>query len=128
VRARRTRGLGWVQERLDGYFSGAQRALDVPVDLAGVTPFRRRVLERLASVPYGVLTTYGSLARAARSGPRAVGGAVGSNPVPVILPCHRVIAADGTLGGYGGGLGRKRILLSIEGHDHLEGGWEVASI
>jgi methylated-DNA-[protein]-cysteine S-methyltransferase len=123
VPARRSSSLRPVAQQLEAYFARARRSFTVPLDLAGTTPFRRRVLERLARVPFGSLTTYGDLARALRSGPRAVGGAVGSNPVPVLVPCHRVIASDGTLGGFGGGLERKRILLSLEGHDGFEGGW-----
>ncbi|CAN5591534.1 methylated-DNA--[protein]-cysteine S-methyltransferase [soil metagenome] len=110
---------------LDSFFAGKLRSFTVPLDLTGVSAFLRRVLERLAAVPFGELTTYGSLARAVRSAPRAVGQAVGSNPVPVRVPCHRVIAADGTLGGFGGGLERKRILLALEGHEPLSGGWAL---
>jgi methylated-DNA-[protein]-cysteine S-methyltransferase len=127
VPARRTTGLSWVRDQLDDYFSGARREFSVPLDLSRTTPFRRRVLERLATVPYGTVTTYGALARAVRTGPRAVGGALGSNQVPVIVPCHRVIAADGTLGGFGGGLARKRTLLALEGNDDVERGRVVAA-
>ena len=123
--ARPTRSLRSVRDQLDAYFAGELRRFDVPLDLHGVSAFCRAVLTRLAAVPFGTLTSYGSLARALRTGPRAVGRAVGSNPVPVLVPCHRVIAADGTLGGFGGGLGRKRILLALEGHDDLAGGWEA---
>ncbi|HEX2236016.1 MAG TPA: methylated-DNA--[protein]-cysteine S-methyltransferase [Actinomycetota bacterium] len=121
--ARRSRSLGPIARQLEEYFAGRRRSFTAPLDLSSATPFRRRVLERLARVPFGALTTYGDLARALRSGPRAVGGAVGANPVPVLVPCHRVIASDGTLGGFGGGLERKRTLLSLEGHDPFEGGW-----
>jgi methylated-DNA-[protein]-cysteine S-methyltransferase len=105
------------------YFAGRRRVFGVPLDLSGETIFRRRVLELLAEIPFGELISYGELARELRSGPRAVGQAVGSNPVPVVVPCHRVVAADGTLGGYGGGLERKRVLLALEGRDGLAGGW-----
>ena len=108
---------------LTEYFEGSRRAFDVPLDLSHETVFRRRVLELLADIPFGELISYGELARELRSGPRAVGQAVGSNPVPIVVPCHRVVAADGTLGGYGGGLDRKRVLLALEGRDGLGGGW-----
>ncbi|MFN2490626.1 MAG: methylated-DNA--[protein]-cysteine S-methyltransferase [Actinomycetota bacterium] len=121
--ARRSSSLHPVGEQLDSFFAGERRSFDVPLDLSWVSAFCRRVLERLARVPFGVLTTYGSLAAAVSSAPRAVGRAVGSNPVPVLVPCHRVVAADGTLGGFGGGLDRKRLLLSLEGHEALPGGW-----
>lgn len=124
VTARRTSSLKGVGRQLDAYFAGRRRSFTVPLDLSSTSPFCRRVLERLTRVPFGELTTYGSLARSLRSSPRAVGGAVGANPVPVIVPCHRVIAADGSLGGFSGGLGRKRLLLGLEGHGDLAGGWE----
>jgi methylated-DNA-[protein]-cysteine S-methyltransferase len=120
VRARRA-SLGTVDDQLQQYFCGRRRYFDVAVDLSLVSPFRRAVLERVARVPFGSLTTYGALARALKSGPRAIGQAVGSNPVPVLVPCHRVIAANGTLGGFGGGLSRKRTLLGLEGHADLGG-------
>jgi methylated-DNA-[protein]-cysteine S-methyltransferase len=105
------------------YLRGSRRILEVGIDLSGETPFRRAVLTRLTEVPFGALTSYGELASELGTGPRAVGQAVGSNPVPVLVPCHRVVAADGTLGGYGGGLERKRLLLGLEGHGDLPGGW-----
>ena len=115
-----TRGAG---RQLDEYFAGARRYFEVPVDLSHATPFCRSVLELLTGLPFGELTSYGELARELSSGPRAVGRAVGCNPVPVLIPCHRVVAADGSLGGYGGGLERKRTLLALEGHEDLPGGW-----
>lgn len=117
------RAAGAAGRQLDAYFSGARRSFDLPVDLSEATGFCRSVLELLSCLPYGELTSYGELARELRTAPRAVGRAVGSNPVPVIVPCHRVVAADGSLGGFGGGLQRKRILLALEGHE-LPGGWE----
>jgi O-6-methylguanine DNA methyltransferase len=117
------RGARAAGRQLDAYFSGARRSFDLPVDLSEATGFCRSVLELLSDLPFGELTSYGELARELETAPRAVGGAVGSNPVPVIVPCHRVVAADGSLGGYGGGLHRKRILLALEGHE-LPGGWE----
>ena len=112
---------------LDAYFAGDVHAIDaLEVRPAGVTAFQAAVLEALRDVPAGGLTSYGELAReVGRPGAaRAVGQAVGANPVAVVLPCHRVVAGDGSLGGYGGGLDRKRWLLKHEGVDDLRGGWE----
>jgi methylated-DNA-[protein]-cysteine S-methyltransferase len=108
---------------LTRYLGGRTRELDLPVDLNLATPFGRRVLRRLMRVGFGELTSYGALAKATGSSPRAVGGAVGSNPVPIVVPCHRVVAADGSLGGYSAGLDRKRMLLELEGHKNMRGGW-----
>ncbi|MDX2130652.1 MAG: methylated-DNA--[protein]-cysteine S-methyltransferase [Planctomycetota bacterium] len=98
------------------YFAGARRAFDVPLD-AGGTAFQRRVWALLAEIPYGETTTYGEIAR--RLGDaravRAVGAANGANPIAMLVPCHRVLASDGTLHGYAGGLERKRALLELEG-------------
>lgn len=101
------------------YVAGDRREFTVPVDLGLATPFARKVLTKLRDVPYGGLTTYGALAaRIGRpGGARAVGGAVGSNPAPVVVPCHRVVASGGKIGGFGGGLAMKRWLLKIEGVD-----------
>ena len=101
---------------LSAYFAGDLQALgNVPVVLNG-TPFQRRVWERLRDVPAGKTSTYGAIARAigAPSAIRAVGAANGANPVSVIVPCHRIIGANGALVGYGGGLDRKRWLLDHE--------------
>ena len=106
-----------VRRELDEYFSGDRTTFDVDVDLAAVPEFQRHVLAELVRVPYGEVTTYGALAsrigkpRAAR----AVGGALNRNPVPIIVPCHRVIGASGSLVGYAGGLERKQTLLQLEG-------------
>ena len=112
---------------LAAYFAGDAAALDaLPIDLEGETPFRRKVLEALREVGVGKLTTYGALAAAAGSpaAARAVGQVMGSNPLPIVIPCHRVVASGGTLGGYGSGLATKRWLLAHEGVDELPGGWE----
>ena len=105
-----------IRSRIEGYFEGEFTSLDrVPVETAG-TPFQRLVWSALRAVPAGTTVTYGHLA--ARLGrpraTRAVGMANGSNPVPIVVPCHRVIGANGALTGYGGGLDRKRWLLSHE--------------
>ena len=102
--------------QLEAYFSGARHAFDLPVDLRLATGFRRQVLNHLATIGYGRTETYTTVA-AATGRPRAVravGSACATNPVPVVLPCHRVLRSDGTLGGYIGGLGAKRTLLALE--------------
>ena len=108
---------------LDVYFSGKDPGFTPPLNMKG-TPFRRAVWEILLTIPFGRTMTYGEIARilAARNGLRrmsaqAVGGAVGHNPVSLIVPCHRVVGANGNLTGYGGGLDRKMRLLALEGAD-----------
>ena len=106
-----------VKRQLAEYFERRRTAFDLPVDLASIPSFQRLVLEELARVAYGETATYGGLAakigkpRAAR----AVGGALNRNPIPIVLPCHRVVGASGKLVGYAGGLKRKRALLPLEG-------------
>jgi methylated-DNA-[protein]-cysteine S-methyltransferase len=104
-----------VCEQLAAYFEGEATSFDVPMDAAGTT-FQRRVWRELCAIPYGTAISYVELARriGQPTASRAVGGANGRNPISIIVPCHRVIAADGTLGGYGGGLDRKRWLLDHE--------------
>jgi methylated-DNA-[protein]-cysteine S-methyltransferase len=101
--------------QLDEYFTGKRRAFDLPLDLVG-TPFQQRVWHELGRIPYGSTVSYTELARrVGRPGiVRAVGAAVGRTPVPIIVPCHRVLGVDGALTGYGGGLERKRALLDLE--------------
>ena len=107
---------------LDTYFEGRDPGAIPPCAPRG-TAFRQRVWEALAEIPYGELTTYGAIAAriekhtGARTSARAVGGAVGHNPVSIILPCHRVVGAHGSLTGYAGGLDRKIALLTLEGID-----------
>ena len=104
-------------EQLHAYFDGELTAFDVPFDLHG-TDFQRRCWLALATIPYGQTVSYGEQARRLGLGhdaARAVGAANGQNPVPVILPCHRVVGADGSLTGFGGGLPLKRYLLEHEG-------------
>ncbi len=99
---------------LDCYFEGREPVSMPPVALRG-TPFQLRVWDELRTIPYGETATYGEIAR--RLGIRsaqAVGGAVGRNPVSIIVPCHRVVGTDGTLTGYAGGIDRKRFLLRLE--------------
>src|SRR5262245_29550063 len=96
-------------EQLRAYFAGELLNFDLPLVLRG-TRFQRKVWEKLRSIPYGTTVSYSWLAKSVGlpSGARAVGGANGSNKLPIVVPCHRVIAADGSLGGFGLGLGRKR--------------------
>jgi O-6-methylguanine DNA methyltransferase len=103
--------------QLDAYFAGTLRAFDLPLHFEG-TPFQRQVWGALQDIPFGATVSYGELAsRVGRPGAaRAVGRAVGQNPLAIIVPCHRVVGADGTLTGYGGGLEAKAALLSLEGH------------
>jgi methylated-DNA-[protein]-cysteine S-methyltransferase len=104
-----------VRRQLDEYFAGRRTHFDLELAPRG-TPFQRRVWSALQEIPYGETRSYLDIARRLGSpkAVRAVGGANGRNPIAVVIPCHRVIAADGTLGGYGGGLERKRILLDLE--------------
>jgi len=102
--------------QLSDYFSGELRTFDLPLRLQG-TPFQLTVWEQLLTIPYGETLSYSDIARALGNprAVRAVGAANGANPIVIIVPCHRVIAADGTLGGYGGGLWRKAWLMRHEG-------------
>jgi methylated-DNA-[protein]-cysteine S-methyltransferase len=104
-----------VREQLTEYFAAQRTDFDVPLVMEGA-PFQRRVWQALRDIPYGETISYGELARriGRPTAARAVGMANGRNPIAVIVPCHRVIGADGTLTGYGGGLERKRILLDLE--------------
>ena len=107
-----------VTEAMEAYFAGEIVDFKLPVDLSMMrSDFRRKVLQRLRKVHGGKVTTYGSLAEAvgAPRAARAVGTACATNPVPIIVPCHRVVPAGGGLGNYGGGVDRKRWLLEFEG-------------
>ncbi|MDR3619773.1 MAG: methylated-DNA--[protein]-cysteine S-methyltransferase [Paludisphaera borealis] len=107
--------LDAARSQLEAYFDGRSQDFNLPMEPDG-TPFQRRVWEELGKIPYSETISYAELARRVGkpSAARAVGGANGRNPISVIVPCHRVIAADGTLGGYGGGLDRKLWLLQHE--------------
>ncbi len=118
-------GADWVEDpdafadaarQLDEYFRGSRRAFDLPLDPAG-TPFQLAVWQQLRSIPMGTTTTYGDIA--ARVGRphafRAVGAAIGRNPIGIIVPCHRVVGSTGALTGYAGGVDRKVTLLTLEG-------------
>ena len=114
---RSPRPLDEARRELDEYFEGRRQTFDLDVDLGPVPSFQRAVLEELTRVAYGSTSTYGALAAAIDQprAARAVGGALNRNPIPVVLPCHRVVGAGGKLVGYGGGLDRKRALLGLEG-------------
>jgi methylated-DNA-[protein]-cysteine S-methyltransferase len=105
------------RRELDEYFAGRRRNFELALDWSLIGPFARRVLRATAGIPYGGVLTYGEVAGRAGSprGSRAAGNALGSNPIPIIIPCHRVLRAGGALGGYGGGIDRKRSLLELEG-------------
>lgn len=113
-----------VADQLDAYFSGERKAFDLDLDLRG-TPLQKLVWEQLLEIPYGATTTYGKLAKRVDESlypdglepyerGRLVGATVGRTPTPILVPCHRVIGADGSLTGYGGGLWRKQALLDLE--------------
>ena len=108
--------LAHARRQLTEYFAGVRTAFDLPLDPPG-TPFQRQVWDALRTIPYGVTTSYGELARRLGDprGTRALGAANGKNPIPIIVPCHRVVGARGELTGFGGGLDRKRWLLEHEG-------------
>jgi len=106
-----------VIRQLDDYFSGRRRRFTIAVDLSGVGGFARRALEATARIPYGSVATYGEVAARAGSprGARAAGNALAGNPVPIVVPCHRVVPAGGGIGSYGGHEKRKEFLLRLEG-------------
>lgn len=119
------RPLPEVAGQLDAYFAGEHQAFELDLDLQG-KPLQRKVWQQLLEIPYGTTTTYGEVAGRIDETlydadlepykrPRVVGAAIGRNPVPVVVPCHRVIGADGSLTGYFGGLERKKVLLELEG-------------
>ncbi len=114
---RAPRALDETRRELDDYFAGRRKAFDLELDLRGQATFAVAVLGELAKVPYGHTATYGELANRAGSprAARAVGMVMNRNPVPIVLPCHRIVGASGSLVGYGGGLERKEHLLRLEG-------------
>jgi len=102
--------------QITAYFAGTLRSFTLPLRPT-VTKFQRRLWRALEDIPYGQTASYGEIAHLIDSGPRAVGGACGRKPLPIIIPCHRVLAAQGKIGGYSGldGLDTKRFLLRLEG-------------
>lgn len=120
--------LAPVEEQLHEYFDARRTRFDLPLDLGGLTEFQRAVLSAASGLGFGEVATYTEIAR--RIGrpraSRAVGNALGRNPVAIVIPCHRVVRSDGSLGGYTGGLEYKEALLDIEGRRDLIGGREPA--
>ena len=114
---RAPRALDETRRELDDYFAGRRKTFDLELDLRGQASFAVAVLGELAKVPYGHTATYGELANRAGSprAARAVGMVMNRNPIPIVLPCHRIVGASGSLVGYGGGLERKEHLLRLEG-------------
>jgi len=111
--------LGRAAVQLGEYFAGERRSFELPLAPSG-SAFRQRVWAALLEIPYGATASYGDIARRLDLPPgasRAVGLANGANPISIVIPCHRVIGADGSLTGYGGGLDRKRLLLDLEQQD-----------
>jgi len=111
------RSLPIVEVQLKNYFAGKVTSFSLEVDLRKVTAFQRQVLRQTMRVPYGRTSSYGDIAsRIGRPAAyRAVGNAVGANPIPIVIPCHRVIASDGGIGGFSSGLSNKKKLLALEG-------------
>lgn len=114
-----------VLDELAGYFAGTLTDFCVPMELRGGSEFERAVWGEIAGIPYGEMRTYGAIATALGDpgAARAVGTACNHNPVPVIVPCHRVVGAGGKMVGFGGGLPRKRHLLELEARVSLERAW-----
>jgi methylated-DNA-[protein]-cysteine S-methyltransferase len=110
------RRLDPIRRELDQYFTGSRHEFDVAIDWRLTHGFGRRVLRATAQIPYGGVSSYKQVAAAAGSprGFRAAGNALGANPIPIVVPCHRVLHSGGGLGGYTGGLDRKRLLLDVE--------------
>jgi len=108
--------LAGARDQIEEYFAGTRTGFDLPLDPPG-TVFQRKVWQALARIPFGATRSYGDLARELGTAPRALGGACGRNPIPILIPCHRVLAADRRLGGYSGfdGIDTKRFLLRLEG-------------
>lgn len=103
-------------DQLEAYFDGSRESFDLPLNPFG-TAFQKKLWKALSDIPYGHTLTYGELAHKIDSGPRAIGGACGRNPIPIIIPCHRVLASNGKMGGYSGlgELDTKQFLLRLEG-------------
>lgn len=108
--------LDAARRELDEYFSGTRRRFGIPIDWSLISGYARAVLEATSAIPYGGAMSYGEVSAAAGSprGARATGNALGSNPIPIVIPCHRVLGSGGAIGGYTGGLDRKRFLLALE--------------
>ena len=105
------------QQQLQAYFEGQLQQFDLPLDLSAGTPFQQTVWQALLKIPFGKTTSYGALSSSIDKplAVRAVGTAIGRNPIGIVVPCHRVVGADGSLTGYAGGLHRKEAFLTLEG-------------
>ncbi|HWT91911.1 MAG TPA: methylated-DNA--[protein]-cysteine S-methyltransferase [Solirubrobacteraceae bacterium] len=112
------RDLDDVRRQLDEYFNGDRRAFDLPVDLSLAAGFTQRILQAIAAIPFGATASYRDVAAKAgnEKAVRAAGNACSANPVPIVVPCHRVLRTGGGLGGYTGGVEKKERLLRLEGH------------
>jgi methylated-DNA-[protein]-cysteine S-methyltransferase len=119
---RAARRLDDPRRELDQYFAGRRRQFEFPVDWQLTRGFGRRVLEATVRIPFGGIATYKDVATEAGNARayRAAGNALGSNPIPIVVPCHRILHSGGGLGGYTGGLERKRVLLGVEGYSGLK--------
>jgi len=108
--------LECARDQIEAYFDGRLKEFDLPLDPAG-TPFQKKVWQALAAIPFGATRSYAELAAELGTAPRALGGACGRNPLPILIPCHRVLATKGGMGGYSGmdGIETKRFLLTLEG-------------
>lgn len=109
--------LALALEQLGAYLGGRRKRFDLQLDFSGATAFQKQIFRRLMDIPYGRIISYGDIADELGDpgAARAVGQAVGANPLPIVVPCHRVVRSDGKLGGYSGGLDRKVTLLGVEG-------------
>jgi methylated-DNA-[protein]-cysteine S-methyltransferase len=115
------------RDQLQDYFDGTRTAFDLPLAPHG-TDFQRRVWDALCTIPAGQTRSYADIAKQVGCrAPRAIGQANGANPIPILIPCHRVVAADGRLVGFGGGIGRKAALLRLEGID-VDGSWPASRV
>jgi methylated-DNA-[protein]-cysteine S-methyltransferase len=116
------RRLDEPRRELDEYFAGRRKRFGLPVDWGLTRGFARRILQATAKIPYGATATYKQMAAQAGSprASRAAGNALGSNPIPIVVPCHRILHSGGGLGGYTGGLEKKRLLLGVEGYSTLK--------
>lgn len=113
---------GPIADELQAYFAGELTSFSIPVDLSGVSDFTRKVLKATATIPYGETASYGEIAKMIDmpGATQAVGNALGANPVPIVVPCHRVVRSDGSMGWFTGGPDIKRALLRLEGVEFPE--------
>jgi methylated-DNA-[protein]-cysteine S-methyltransferase len=115
--------VGTLLEELNEFFFGIRKTFSVMIDWKGIEGFQHQVLAQTSSIPFGEVSTYGEIAKqlGKPGAARAVGQALHNNPMPIIIPCHRVLGANGELRGYAGGLEAKTFLLNLEGHKIIDG-------